>query len=316
RRLARLQTCEHGVLGASTFHLFWDLFGMFARRSVKIYVDAGLYPIARWGVERTAARGIPTREFAHYDPEAFRNWLKRDGQTRLRPVLVTDGFCPDCGKPAPLSDYLETLRSAGGRLIVDDTQALGIFGYSASSDAPYGRGGGGMLPRLEIGGPDVLVISSLAKAFGAPVAVLSGGRSAVQGFEANSETRIHCSPPALPVIRAAERALSINRKYGDRLRLRLASLVKRFRHGAQSAGFRFTGGIFPVQTLAPASRADTRHLHERLLHRGVRTVLRRALDGHGARISFVITVRHTPEAIDRAIAALSESWAPGLMPQG
>jgi 8-amino-7-oxononanoate synthase len=308
RRLARLQTCEHGVLGPSTFHLFWDLFGMFTRPSVKIYVDAGLYPIARWGVERAAARGIPTREFAHYDPDAFRAALKRAGQTRLRPVLVTDGFCPGCGKPAPLSDHLETLRSAGGRLIVDDTQALGIFGDSASSDAPYGRGGGGMLPRLQIGGPDVLVISSLAKAFGAPIAVLSGGRSGLQAFEANSETRIHCSPPAQPVIRAAEQALNINRKYGDRLRLRLASLVKRFRHSAENAGFRFTGGIFPVQTLAPASKADTRRLHERLLHQGVRTVLRRALHGNGARLSFVITARHTPESIDSAIAALSESF--------
>ena len=195
RRLARLQTCEHGVLGASTFHLFWDLFGMFARRSVKIYVDAGLYPIARWAwsgrrhvASRRASSPITT-------PRHSATGLNGSGQTRLRPVLVTDGFCPDCGKPAPLSDYLETLRSAGGRLIVDDTQALGLFGYSASSDAPYGRGGGGTLPRLEIGGPDVLVISSLAKAFGAPVAVLSGGRSAVQGFEANSETRIHAALP-------------------------------------------------------------------------------------------------------------------------
>lgn len=306
-RLARLQACEHGVLAASTFHLFWDLFGMFTRGSVEIYVDAGLYPIARWGVERAAARRIPTHEFAHYDPEAFRGSLKRAGQTQLRPVLVTDGFCPDCGKPAPLSDYLESLRTCGGRLIVDDTQALGVFGRSPGPDAPYGRDGGGMLPRLRVGGPDVMMISSLAKAFGAPVAVLSGSQLAVQQFEASSETRIHCSPPSVPVIRAAEHALSINRKYGDGLRLRLASLVKHFRHRTESAGFQFTGGIFPVQTLAPASTADTRRLHERLLHRGVRTVLRRALRGHGARLSFVVTARHTPDSIDSAIAALAES---------
>jgi 8-amino-7-oxononanoate synthase len=306
-RLARLQTCEHGVLGASTLHLFCDLLGMFRRRPVKIYIDAGLYPIARWGVERAAGRGTPIREFAHYDPEAFRSWLKRDKQTRLRPVLVTDGFCPDCGKPAPLRDYLDSLRGAGGRLIVDDTQALGVFGRSPAPDAPYGHGGGGMLPRLQVGGPDVMIISSLAKAFGAPVAVLSGSRSAVRGFEANSETLIHCSPPSVPVIRAAEHALSLNRKYGDGLRQRLASLVKYFRHSAESAGFRFTGGIFPVQTLAPASGADARRLHQRLFNRGVRTVLRRALDMDGARLSFVVTARHTPESIDRAIAALVES---------
>jgi 8-amino-7-oxononanoate synthase len=180
---------------------------------------------------------------------------------------------------------------------------LGIFGYSPRPDAPYGRGGGG---GTEIGGPDVRVISSLAKAFGAPVAVLSGGRAAVEEFKANSETRMHCSPPAAAVIRAAEHALRVNRRNGDRLRLRLAGLVTRFRRRAAKAGFRFTGGLFPVQTLALASQAHTLRLHERLLQHGVRTVLRRASDGGGLRISFVITARHTPEAIDRAITALTE----------
>src|ERR1700685_2750309 len=100
-QLARLQTCEYGVLGTSTFHLFWDLFGMIAQRPVRIYVDAGLYPIARWGVERAAAHGIPIRQFAHHDPEAFSGQLKRDEQSRSRPVLVADGFCPACGRSAP-----------------------------------------------------------------------------------------------------------------------------------------------------------------------------------------------------------------------
>ena len=306
-QLAQLQGCEHGVLGTSTFHLFWDLFGILGRRPVVVYVDAGVYPIARWGVERAAARGVRVREFAHHDAEELRSRLKQDGRGRLRPLLVTDGFCLGCGKPAPLSAYLDSLRACGGGLIVDDTQALGIFGYSPSPEAPYGQQGGGMLPQLQIAGPDVLAISSLAKGFGAPVAVLSGSRAAVEEFKAGSETRVHCSPPSLAVIRAAEHALRVNRKQGDRLRLRLAHLVTRFRDRAQKAGFQFTGGLFPVQTLAPLSKSDTLHLHDRLLHRGIRTILRRTPHGHGPRISFVITARHTPEAIDHAVTALAET---------
>jgi 8-amino-7-oxononanoate synthase len=305
RQLAQLQGCEHGVLGASTFHLFWDLFGIASRRAVAVYIDRGLYPIARWGVERAASRGVRVREFAHHDAEELGRRLKREGHGRLRPLLVTDGFCPGCGKPAPLSEYLDSLRAHGGRLIVDDTQALGIFGHSPGADAPYGRKGGGMLPQLQISGPDVLAVSSLAKAFGAPVAVLSGSRAAVEKLKANSETRVHCSPPSVPVIRAAEHALSVNRNRGDVLRLRLAGLVMRFRDGAKKMGIEFTGGLFPVQTLAPASKATTLRLHERLLQNGVRTVLRRAPHGQGLRVSFVITARHTPEAIDRAVGALT-----------
>jgi 8-amino-7-oxononanoate synthase len=305
-QLAQLQGCEHGVLGTSTFHLFWDLFGILARRPVEVYVDAGVYPIARWGVERAAARGVRVREFAHHDAEELRSRLKQDGRGRLRPLLVTDGFCPGCGKPAPLSAYLDSARACGGRLIVDDTQALGIFGDSPSPDAPYGQQGGGMLPQLQIAGPDVLAISSLAKGFGAPVAVLSGSWAAVEEFKANSETRVHCSPPSVAVIRAAGHALRVNRKLGDRLRLRLAGLVMRFRRSAKKAGLGFRGGLFPVQTLVSASKADTVRLHERLLQNGVRTVLHRAPHGQGLRLSFVITARHTPEAIDRAVNALTK----------
>ncbi len=306
QRLAQLQGCEDGVIGTSTFHLFWDLFGIIARRSATVYIDAGLYPIARWGVERAAARGVKVREFAHHDADELRHRLKQERPGPVRPVLVTDGFCPDCGKPAPLSAYLDGMRECGGRLIVDDTQALGIFGHSPSRDAPYGQQGGGLLPQLGIGGPDVLAISSLAKAFGAPVAVLSGSRAAVEDFKANSETRVHCSPPSVAVIRAARHALSVNRKDGDGLRRRLAGLVMRLRRCGKKAGIGFTGGLFPVQTLALASKADSLLLHERLLQNGIRTVLRRVPRSQGLRISFAITARHTPEAIDRAVTTLAQ----------
>lgn len=304
-QLAQLQGCESGVLAPSTFHLFWDLFGMLARRSVKVCIDAEVYPIARWGVERAAAYGVPVHEFAHHDAEALCRVLKRYAQDSRRPLVVTDGFCPDCGNAAPLPAYLACLREYGGRLIVDDTQALGIFGHSPSPEVPYGHDGGGTLRLLKIGGPDVLLISSLAKAFGAPVAVLSGSRSAIKEFKANSETRMHCSPPSVAAIRAAEHALCVNRAGGDSLRQHLSRLVTRFRLNAAKAGFRFAGGLFPVQTLLPMSNADTIQLHKQLLHRGVRSVLRQAPSGRGLRISFSITARHTLESVDRAASALT-----------
>jgi 8-amino-7-oxononanoate synthase len=303
-RIARLQGCENGVLSASTLHLFWDLFGILAQSDATVYMDAGAYPIARWGVERAEGRGIPVREFAHHDAEALRRKLEADAQKRL--LVVTDGFCPGCGKPAPLSAYLDCVRQSSGLLIVDDTQALGIFGHSPSRDAPYGHGGGGMLSRLQLAAPDILVISSLAKAFGVPLAVLSGSRKAVEEFKTRSETRVHCSPPARAALRAAEYALLINRTSGDRLRRRLSRLVKRFRQAGSRAGIPLIRGQFPVQTLEHASKAETLRLHGRLLNHGVRTVLHRSSEGQDLRISFVITARHTLEAIDRAAAVLAE----------
>ncbi len=302
--IAELQGCETGVLSASTLHLFWDLFGMLAGSNVTVFVDAGTYPIARWGVERAKGRGVPVREFSHHDADALRQKLDEDMQKQL--LVVTDGFCPGCGKPAPLPAYLDCVRQSSGLLIVDDTQALGIFGHSPGRDAPYGRGGGGMLPRLQVAAPNILVISSLAKAFGVPLAALSGSRKAIERFKIRSETRVHCSSPSGATLRAAEHALLINRITGDRLRRRLARLVKRFRQAALGAGIRLIRGQFPVQTLEPASKPETLRLHDRLLKRGVRAVLHRTPEDRDPHISFVITARHTPEAIDHAAAVLAE----------
>lgn len=304
--LASLQGCEAGVAGTSTFHLFWDLFGMLAQGSAAIFFDAGLYAIARWGIERAEARGATVQQFAHHDAAALQRAFAGGLKAHQQPVVVTDGFCPGCGEPAPLAAYLASVRAAGGLLVVDDTQALGIFGHSHGSDAPYGLEGGGMLRWAGINGPDMVMVSSLAKGFGAPLAVLSGSQTTVAEFQRKSETRVHCSPPSIATLRAAERALHLNRERGNRLRLRLAHLVRRFRSGAAQTGFSFIGGSFPMQTLIPGSREEAGRIHEGLLRKGIQTVLRQLPDGRNLRVSFLITARHAPEAIDRVIRVLTD----------
>ncbi len=66
--LARLLRCERAVLAPSTLHLYWDLFDVLARDRIAIYADAGAYPIARWGIERAAAKGVRTATFQMHDP--------------------------------------------------------------------------------------------------------------------------------------------------------------------------------------------------------------------------------------------------------
>jgi 8-amino-7-oxononanoate synthase len=307
QRVAVLQGCELGTFGTSTLHLFWDLFGMIAGQRVAIYLDGGAYPIARWGVERAAARGVAVRSFPHHDAEALWRQLGKSTLGQLRPVVVADGFCPGCGRSAPIGAYLDCVRAFGGRLILDDTQGLGIFGHSPRPGAPYGLGGGGMLPWSHRGGTDVLVVSSLAKALGVPMTVLSGGKTVVEDFDSRSETRMHCSPPSIPVVRAAEHALAVNREYGDTLRSRLAALVVRFRQRAEFAGLHFSGGLFPVQTLTPEPWLNAVSLYERLSRHGIRVVLHQPRNGHGARMSFLITARHLPQEIDFAVGALAEA---------
>ena len=94
----------------STLHAFWDLFAMLADEGATIHVDAGAYPIACWGIERAAARGARVVRFARHDPDALRRHVGREARGGARQVVVTDGFCPGCGRPAPLRDYLDVVR--------------------------------------------------------------------------------------------------------------------------------------------------------------------------------------------------------------
>ena len=76
--LAQLLRCKRAVLAPSTLHLYWDLFDLLARDHIAIYVDAGTYPIARWGIERAAAKGVRTATFPTHDSAALECLLYRD----------------------------------------------------------------------------------------------------------------------------------------------------------------------------------------------------------------------------------------------
>jgi 8-amino-7-oxononanoate synthase len=309
RALAALQGLEQSTLAPSTLHLAWDLFGLLARRrDTSIHVDRGAYPIVRWGVERAEARGLRTYEFAHHDAADLRRSLAAAG-ARGRPVIVTDGWCPACGHFAPLADYQRAVRGSGGMLVIDDTQALGIWGAPAS-DAPYGREGGGSPRALRLTGR-MLVITSLAKAFGVPLAALSGSRTDIGAFVRASDARVHCSPPSSAAIVGAVRALAINRARGEPLRGQLAANVRRWRAPLLAASLDIRGGTFPVQSLLPVAGIDPVAMHRALAARGVRTFVTQSRCDVAPRVGFVIRADHESEHLDYAAQAVLNVIAVG-----
>ncbi len=304
--LARLTGCEAATLGTSTLHLAWDLFGLLAEKPITVFMDVETYPITRWGVQRAAMLGAKVRIFPHRDAATLARALADAPRGRM-PVIVTDGFCPGCGRVAPLRDYLALARRWRGCLVLDDTQAFGILGHSPSAQMPYGNGGGGALRWCGIDGPEALVFASLAKGFGVPLAVLAGSRARVLDYEEKSLTRVHCSPPSIAVLRAAEQTLLCNRREGEALRARLIERVRRFRRGVNAAGLITAQGLFPVQAIRSAQGIPAPALYRRLAARGIRAVLHRAGEG-SSRVSFLLSAKHTREQIDAAVSAIGAAY--------
>lgn len=270
-------------------------------------MDAGTYPIAKWAVKCGLGKRTPVKLFKHHDPGELQRLLRHSRRNGLRPVVLSDGFCPGCGRTAPIREYLESIRQVGGLLILDDTQALGILGKRPGPVTPYGLGGGGSLQWSGARGSDLVVVSSMAKGFGAPLAVLAGGRGLVKRFERSSRTQVHCSPPSIAAIQAAQHAIELNERRGDELRQRLKQLVCRFRSRLKNEGLELTGRLFPVQGLAPIPGLDVHEVYERLLQMKVHTVLKRSHLGTQPQIALLFTTDHTASQIDEVAAVLSKT---------
>jgi 8-amino-7-oxononanoate synthase len=287
RELAALTGCEAAVLAPSTLHLFVDLFAMLARPGYRILLDRRSYPVARLAARLALC-------------------ARTDRSATQHPVIVTDGIDCHTGRIAPLRQYARLAAERGGLVVVDDTQALGITGASPTREAPYGTGGGGSLRRQNLTAPNVLLVGSLAKAFGTPVAVLAGSKGTIESFRDRSFTRVHSSPPSAAVIAAAARALAINRLRGDAIRRRLAALVCRFERGARELGLPPNRSLFPVRRLRLPDNVDDRFIHSELAERHIRAAL---LAGPGGRpaVTFVLTARHSVGDIAKALEALGEA---------
>lgn len=300
--LARLQGTAAATLLPSTLHLFWDLLRQLARRPrTLLLLDAGAYPILHWAAQ--AAAGARLRCFAHHDAAALARLADRAVRAGLRPVIVCDGYCTGCNRPAPLRAYARIAMAGGGLLVLDDTQALGVLGRSPTCRCPYGQGGGGSLRWHGIGGAHVLVGASLAKGFGAPLAALSGDAALIRRFVAQSATRLHCSPPSLAALQAAQAALAANGREGAARRARLLQRVRQLCATLARAGLEAIGALpFPAQSFVARHAAALAGVWARLRAGGVRALLTRGCQGRAPRLSFLVTARHRAADIDHVAA--------------
>jgi 8-amino-7-oxononanoate synthase len=304
--LARLQGLQAATLLPSTLHLFWDLLHVLKQPGRAVVVlDDGAYPILRWAAE--AVYGHSVRSFAHHDAQALAELAARCARGGWHPIIVADGYCPGCNRPAPLRAYAEIGHAHGSWLVLDDTQAIGVLGANPTSDRPYGKGGGGSLRWQGIKGSHVVVGASLAKGFGAPLAVLAGPQTLLRRFSLESRTRLHCSPPSVAVIAAARRALHCTAVWGDAPSRRLAALADRLRQRLSRAGLTAIGELpFPVQSFLARSGGEALRLHRHLLNGGVRALLTSGCGGAAPRLTFIINARHCERDIDCAVEVLAD----------
>ena len=181
--------------------------------------------------------GAELKRYPHADLDAAQR------QLRLRPeaaaMLASDGVFSMDGDLAPLNLLALLARSEKALLYVDDAHGVGVFG-------PYGRGS---VAQAGLGVREVpLQMITLGKALGGYGALVVGSAELIDAIEQRARPYLFTTalPPALAA--ASRAAIELVRRESWR-RLKLASLVTRFRRGGAQLGLPLLESNSPIQPI-------------------------------------------------------------------
>lgn len=152
--------------------------------------------------------------------------------------------------------------------------------------------------------PRVVLVASLAKGFGAPLAVVASAQETVERFERTSETRLHCSPVSAPALHAGEHAMAENGYRGDRMRGTICALIGRLRTKLEGSPLRPRGGMFPVQTFAGSRTTPVAYLQRRLAAAEIETLALRDRTSGAPRLAVMLTAKHSVRDVDRLASVM------------
>ncbi|MBF0293217.1 MAG: 8-amino-7-oxononanoate synthase [Nitrospinae bacterium] len=160
--------------------------------------------------------GAKLERFIHNDPESLEKHLSKNGDSKGRQLVVTEGLFSMDGDCAPLKEIAETAKRHGALLMVDDAHGVGVFG-------PNGRGTIHEAGVAEM--VDIHVIT-LGKALGGAGGVVAGSKKLVEGLVNFARSFIYSTalPPATAV--AGTTAIGIvESSDGENRRIRLKQNV-------------------------------------------------------------------------------------------
>jgi glycine C-acetyltransferase len=235
--------------------------------------------------------------YRHNDMGELERFLRDAEDSRLR-LIVTDGVFSMDGDLARLPDICDLADRHDAIVVVDDSHATGILG-------PGGRGSAeelGVQDRVDI------ITSTLGKTLGGATGGFTCGPQTVIDF-LRQRSRPYLFSNALPppVAMAALKGLQLIQESSD-LRDRLHSNARHLRQGLQQAGFTLRPGNHPILPVMLGDATLAAQMADRLLKKGIYVVgfSFPVVPHDQARIRIQLSAAHTPEQLDRALAAFIE----------
>jgi glycine C-acetyltransferase len=236
--------------------------------------------------------------YRHNDMADLERSLQEAQSCRLR-LIVTDGVFSMDGELAKLPDICALADKYDAAVMVDDSHATGILG-------PGGRGSAeelGVQDRIDI------FTSTLGKTLGGAAGGFTcAGAEVVDFLRQRSRPYLFSNALPPPIVLAALKALELAAGSSE-LRDRLRDNARRMRAGLEAAGFTLKPGHHPILPVMIGDAALATRLADRLLEKGIYVIgfSYPVVPQGQARIRIQMSAAHTPEQIDRALAAFAEA---------
>jgi glycine C-acetyltransferase len=230
------------------------------------------------------------------DLEAQLMAARADGARHI--VIATDGVFSMDGTIAKLDEIVQLKLKYDALLMVDDCHATGFLGAGGRGTAAY----------CGVEGQVDILTGTLGKALGGAMGGFTCARqNIIDMLRQKSRPYLFSNSLAPALVGASLKAIELARD-GHALRTRIFDNAKRFREGLTLAGFTLPDGEHPIIPVMLGEANVAQEMAEKLLEEGIYVTgfFFPVVPKGKARIRTQMSAAHTPEHIDRAIAAFTK----------
>jgi 8-amino-7-oxononanoate synthase len=258
-----------------------------------IVLDADSHASIYDGVRLSGADIV---RFRHNDVADLEKRLRRLGDRLSNTLIIVEGIYSMLGDRAPLREIAELKRRYGGMLLVDEAHSMGMLG-------DHGRG-----VAEEDGVEDDVdfIVGTFSKSLGAIGGYCVSNHPELDAVRFATRSYIFTASPSPSVIASTRAALRLLQQR-PQLRKQLWENAHRLYDGLQTLGFQISPQVSPVVAVTVKDRGQSIQWWNRLLESGiyVNLVMPPASPGNDSLLRCSMSAAHTPEQIDRILAAFA-----------
>ena len=295
-RLAKFLHTEDTILYAAAFDANGGLFEPLLGEEDAIISDSLNHASIIDGVRLCKAQRY---RYANNDMADLEAQLKAADAAGVRSkIIVTDGVFSMDGYVAQLDQICDLADQYDALVMVDECHATGFIGAT---------GRGSMELRGVLGRVDIIT-GTLGKALGGAMGGFTTGRKElIEMLRQRSRPYLFSNSLAPSIVGACLAVLDLL-EGSTVLRDRLMSNVARFKQGLRSVGLEFKDGEAAIVPVMLYDAALAQRFADALLLRGIYVIgfFYPVVPKGQARIRVQLSAAHSPEHIDKAVAAFAE----------